>query len=93
LYSLAYDSLYEYVHSKNKKLFRDEKEKIYYFKSNAAASAMELPFEFAGKLKKALAKVLVKPAPVQKPPVPTLKVLRPTTASLPKKPVKKKSKA
>jgi hypothetical protein len=59
LYSLAYDSLHEYMHSKNKKLFREEKGNIYYFKSSSLSKMIEMPFEFAGKLKKELSKVLV----------------------------------
>jgi hypothetical protein len=65
LYDLAYDSLSEYIHNTNKKLFRDEQENIYYFKTNSKSTSIELPFEFTGKLKKALSKLLVKPGSKQ----------------------------
>ncbi|MDF2453727.1 MAG: hypothetical protein K0S26_3231 [Bacteroidota bacterium] len=61
LYSLAYDSLREYICSNTKKLFREEKESIYYFKTSSASASIELPFAFAGKLKKSLSKLLMKP--------------------------------
>jgi hypothetical protein len=60
LYSLAYNSLYDYVHSKSKKLFRNEKDQVYYFKSNSMSTTIEMPFELKGKLKKELSKLLVK---------------------------------
>ena len=66
LYSLAYDSLHEYIYSNNKKLFRDESLHIYYFKSNSITTSIELPFEFTGKLKKALSKPLVKSQKIEK---------------------------
>jgi hypothetical protein len=59
LYALAYDSLREYIFSKNKRLFREDS--VYYFKSNSDAKAIEQPFAFKGKLKKELAPLLEKP--------------------------------
>ncbi|MES2516067.1 MAG: hypothetical protein V4580_18070 [Bacteroidota bacterium] len=61
LYSLAYESLQEYMHAGSKKLFREEKTNLYYFKSNSTTQAIELPFELKGILKKKLSKLLVSP--------------------------------
>ncbi|MCE3225686.1 MAG: hypothetical protein K0S32_237 [Bacteroidetes bacterium] len=57
LYDLAYNSLEEYFDLPSKKLFRDEDEDIYYFKSSARSRWMELPFNFKGKLKTDLKKL------------------------------------
>ncbi|MEO6305783.1 MAG: hypothetical protein ABIP51_21720, partial [Bacteroidia bacterium] len=37
LYKLAYDSLTDYFKDRSKKLFRDQKTGVYYFKTNAAS--------------------------------------------------------
>jgi hypothetical protein len=39
---------------------------MYYFKSNSKSTSIELPFEFTGKLKKTLSKLLVKPESKEK---------------------------
>ena len=52
LYDLAYDSMQEYLLNKNKKLFYDEDEDVFYFKSNALVKWMELPFGFATKFRR-----------------------------------------
>lgn len=52
LYNLAYNSLLDYFRDHTKKLFRDERTGVYYFKSNAHSKWMEVPFELTGKLKK-----------------------------------------
>ncbi|MCE3259081.1 MAG: hypothetical protein K0S12_722 [Bacteroidetes bacterium] len=54
LYNLAYESLQTYFDDTSKKLFRDEKEDIYYFKSSAKSKWMEFPFSFKGKFKKSV---------------------------------------
>ncbi|MCD6069301.1 MAG: hypothetical protein K0S33_4127 [Bacteroidetes bacterium] len=55
LYSLAYEGLLDYIrYNRSKKLFREEKRALYYFKSGATNRWIEFPFEFMGKLKKQL---------------------------------------
>lgn len=52
VYDLAYEGLQQYLLARNKKLFYDEQEAMFYFKSNALVKWMELPFGFAGKAAK-----------------------------------------
>jgi hypothetical protein len=53
IYNLAYEGLLDYLRfNKSKKLYREDKEAIYFFKSSPSAKWLEFPFELRGKLKK-----------------------------------------
>ena len=52
LYDLAYDSLHDYIFTRSEKLYKDEDLGFYYFKRSPASKWIEMPFSFAGKLKK-----------------------------------------
>lgn len=51
LYDMSYRIILEYFNDNTKKLFREGKEALYYFKSSGKSKWIELPFEFTGKLK------------------------------------------
>jgi hypothetical protein len=52
LYEMSYNSILEYFMNPSEKLYREEKEPLYYFKSSPRDSWIKFPFELAGKLKK-----------------------------------------
>ncbi|MBA3663228.1 MAG: hypothetical protein H0W61_03345 [Bacteroidetes bacterium] len=52
LYDLSYESILEYIRDRSKKLFREDKVALYYFKSSSKSKWIEYPFELTGKLKK-----------------------------------------
>jgi hypothetical protein len=51
LYEMHYGSLLDYFSDKAQKLYREDKEALYYFKNSPASTWLQLPFEFKGKLK------------------------------------------
>jgi hypothetical protein len=52
LYNMSYESILQYLEDKSQKLFRENAEPLYYFKSSASSSWIKFPFEFTGKLRK-----------------------------------------
>ena len=51
LYDMYYDSLLGQFADKAQKLYREEKEPLYYFRGSPESDWLRLPFEFKGKLR------------------------------------------
>src|SRR4051812_22258628 len=49
IYDLDYGSIMAYLRDRSKKLFRNEKETLYYFKDSSKSKYPEFPFELVGK--------------------------------------------
>jgi hypothetical protein len=49
---MAYQSVLDYLTDRDEKLYREDKEALYYFKSSPSDSWIKSPFELKGKLKK-----------------------------------------
>jgi len=52
LYEMNYQAILEYFVNRDLKLYREDKQALYYFKKGPGSDWMEYPFELLGKLKK-----------------------------------------
>jgi hypothetical protein len=51
LYEMNYRNILEYFTDRDEKLYREDKDPIYYFKTSPDSDWLELPFELKGKLR------------------------------------------
>lgn len=60
IYDINYETIVDYISlNKSKKLFRKEKEDVYYFKSSAKSKWIEFPFLFTGKLNRSIPRLKI----------------------------------